>query len=468
MSSEDQRNTLIVELTAYSNQSNYQSFDDATLAGMGAVLVFLRGAGIRDDDGLKAMSADDQRNTLIVEIGAQNPHMADRLQGFSSMDLVLLGLGGDEPGASLHQPTYLRGVLLVGKFRTQYELNKLSADDQRNTLIVELTAHSNQSNYQSYDDYTLAGMGAVMVFLREAGIRDDATLETMSADDQRNTLIAEIGAQTGLGSRLQGLHNMDLVRLALGADPATMFQTLPPPLLQLSRMRLQFRLRDFIVFRSGDDLFQGARDEVYISALAMDSSRTYIKADGTVMTDKIESHVIGDVAKDEVKGPWHEHPHVLVEFDLDHLGPVVEFQFDPPDGPKVHRVFTVTLLVVEEDNADVAETFDAFKQGIQKKVDEVVKAAASSTIGSAVGGALGAAAGAGVGAVAGLALAEIFSAISDGLDNEVFSPKTLKLVLVHAISNLMPEENDRTDWFEIKEHGSLYRIYYDWHIETGG
>jgi hypothetical protein len=73
-------------------------------------------------------------------------------------------------------------------------------------------------------------MGAVLVFLREAKIRDDGTLKTMSADDQRNTLIVEIDAQTQLGSRLQGLFNMDLVRLGLGVDPAVVFKPLPPPL----------------------------------------------------------------------------------------------------------------------------------------------------------------------------------------------------------------------------------------------
>ena len=232
MSPEDQRNTLIVELTAHSNQSNYQSFDDATLAGMGAVLVFLREAKIRDDGTLKTMSADDQRNTLIVEIGAQT-QLGSRLQGFSNMGLVLRGLGDEDSGISLHQPTFLRGVLLAGKFRTQHELNKMSPEDQRNTLIVELTAHSNQSNYQSFDDATLAGMGAVLVFLREARIRDDRALKTMSADDQRNTLIVEIGAQTQLGSRLQGLSNMDLVRIGLGVDPAVVFKPLPPPLQPL-------------------------------------------------------------------------------------------------------------------------------------------------------------------------------------------------------------------------------------------
>jgi hypothetical protein len=231
MSQEDQRNTLIVELAKHSNQSNYQSFDDSALAGMGAVLAFLRETGIRDDNSLKGMSADDQRNTLIVELGAQIPHMASRLQGFGNMDLALLGLGAGDPGL-LNKPTFLRGVLLAGKFRGQHELNRMSNEDQRNTLIVELAAHSNQSNYQSFDDYALAGMGAVLVFLRGTGIRDDSGLKRMSADDQRNTLIVEIGAQTGLGSRLQGLINMDLVRLALGMDPAVIFKPLLPPLVQ--------------------------------------------------------------------------------------------------------------------------------------------------------------------------------------------------------------------------------------------
>src|SRR5215216_4770462 len=123
----------------------------------------------------------------------------------------------------------LRGVLLAGNFRTHHELLTMSNDDQRNTLIVELTAHSNQTDYQAYDDYALAGMGAVLVFLRESKIRDDAALQTMSADDQRNTLIVEIDAQTHLGDRLQSLRNMDLVRLGLGVDPRVVIPSLPPP-----------------------------------------------------------------------------------------------------------------------------------------------------------------------------------------------------------------------------------------------
>ena len=66
--------------------------------------------------------------------------------------------------------TLIRGVLLSGRFRTHHELNRMSDGDQRNTLIVELSNRSRQSNYQSFDDVTLAGFGAVLVFLREAKI----------------------------------------------------------------------------------------------------------------------------------------------------------------------------------------------------------------------------------------------------------------------------------------------------------
>jgi hypothetical protein len=219
MSHNDMRNTLIVELTNRSHQSNYQSFDNDTLAGMGAVLVFLRDTGIRDDASLRTMSADDQRNVLIVELAAQTGLGAE-LQAFSSMDLVRIGLGkslaaGRVPGAV---DSYIRGVLLAGHFRTQHELNLMSHEDQRNTLIVELTNHSNQTNYQSYNDAELEGMGAVMVTLRELKIRDDAALRTMSADGQRNILIVELDAQTHLGQKLQGFSSFELVLTALGVQ----------------------------------------------------------------------------------------------------------------------------------------------------------------------------------------------------------------------------------------------------------
>ena len=51
----------------------------------------------------------------------------------------------------------IRGVLLVGKFRTHQQLNGMSREDQRNTLIVEMVGHSNQSvgSYQALDNDTI-------------------------------------------------------------------------------------------------------------------------------------------------------------------------------------------------------------------------------------------------------------------------------------------------------------------------
>ena len=226
MSYEDMRNTLIVEMSEHSNQpvSWYQGQDDATLGGMGAAMVFLRHTGIRDDVALRLMSADDQRNTLIVEMDAQTAQ-GSVLQVFSTLDLVLIALGSDlairgqVPGLV---SSWIRGVLLAGRFRTQRELNAMLREDMRNTLIVEMTNHSNQTtaSYQALHDADLEGVGAVMVLLRTLLIRDDGALRQMSADDQRNTLIVELDAQTRLGRELQGLTNVDLARTALGDRPA--------------------------------------------------------------------------------------------------------------------------------------------------------------------------------------------------------------------------------------------------------
>jgi hypothetical protein len=218
MSRDDMRNTLIVVMTSLSKQDDYQRFDNDTLAGMGAVMVFLRRNGLRDDAALKTMTADDQRNVAIVELDAQTG-AGRALQGFTNLQLAQIALGSDlatrgrRPGST---PFYGRGVLLAGRFRTQHQLNTMSRDDMRNTLIVVMTSLSNQTNYQAYNDADLAGVGAVMVFLRENGLRNDADLKKMSADDQRNVAIVELAAQTN--RNLQGLSNLDLVLTALGVE----------------------------------------------------------------------------------------------------------------------------------------------------------------------------------------------------------------------------------------------------------
>jgi hypothetical protein len=219
MSHEDQRNTLIVELSNRTNQavSHFQAMNDATLGAAGALLVFIRVAGIRDDGQIKLMSDDELRNTMIVEMAApsQIGVSVQRLQGMDNMTLVLLGLG--RPG------WYIRGVLLAGRFRSYRELAAMHHDDHRNTLIVEMANRTKLpvSHYQSLNDADLAAVGALLVFIRAAQIRNDAEIKAMSDDDLRNTMIVEMAApsQTGFSIQvLQGLSTMDLILLGLGQD----------------------------------------------------------------------------------------------------------------------------------------------------------------------------------------------------------------------------------------------------------
>ena len=110
----------------------------------------------------------------------------------------------------------ISSVLIVGKFRRQSDLVGLSLDDQRNILITELDGRTSQSGgyYQSLDNDTLAGTGAMLVYFRAAKIRTDQDIQTITDDDIRNIFIVEIYGRTSR-TDLQGLSNIQLVRLAL-------------------------------------------------------------------------------------------------------------------------------------------------------------------------------------------------------------------------------------------------------------
>jgi hypothetical protein len=126
MSFGDERNTLITELVGRTRSplSEFQSFKDVDLAAAGALLVYLRETGSRTDQQIKAMSVDDMRNIVVVEVGAQGGRGS--LQALGNRDLIQRVLGAT---------SYVRGVLLVGRFRTQQQLNGMSADNQRNTRL---------------------------------------------------------------------------------------------------------------------------------------------------------------------------------------------------------------------------------------------------------------------------------------------------------------------------------------------
>jgi Dual-action HEIGH metallo-peptidase len=209
MSSEDQRNTLITELAGRTRDTvgYYQSLNDHDLCGAGALLVYLRETGSRTDQQIKTMSADDMRNTVIVEVGVQTGRGRD-LQAISNLEIIQ---------QVVRKKYYIRGLLLSGKFRKQFELNRMSTEDQRNTLITELAGRTKDTvgYYQSLNDHDLSGAGGLLVYLRKTGSRTDQQIKTMSADDMRNTVIVEVGVQTGRGRDLQAISNFELIELVI-------------------------------------------------------------------------------------------------------------------------------------------------------------------------------------------------------------------------------------------------------------
>jgi len=209
---EEQRNTLITELANRTAHpiATLQSLDNVQLTNAGALLVMLRAARLRDDAMMKTMTIEDMRSVLAVDTATHSGLTIPQLLAAGPIDLVLAALGS--------RAAFLRGVLLAGGFRTAAELNTMSTDDQRNTLIVELAGRTNHPvpYLQRLGSSDLGGIGALLVFLRVTGIRTDAELKTMSADDMRNTLIVETANQTRLDvGMLQAMSNLTLVATAL-------------------------------------------------------------------------------------------------------------------------------------------------------------------------------------------------------------------------------------------------------------
>lgn len=112
----------------------------------------------------------------------------------------------------------IHNILKAGKFFTDDQLRQLTTYQQQSQALVQVLAqHSNQPAdfYNGQTNEQLIGMGAVLVYLRALGIRDDAGLRTMSADDQRNTFIVVLQGRTGLPvPYLQAMDNRSLATLA--------------------------------------------------------------------------------------------------------------------------------------------------------------------------------------------------------------------------------------------------------------
>ncbi len=222
--------------------------------------------------------------------------------------------------------------------------------------------------------------------------------------------------------------------------------------------RLQFRLRYFAERDSTDNFLQGANDEVYMSAIGTDSASVVVGADGRPVASPVTAASIGDVSDDAVRGQWNDRPHVLLEFNL----------YRPSDWP---RSFVVTLLIVEEDNASLAESIRKVEEVVGETAKKAAEAAAVSVAGAVVGGAIGSvvpfvgtAVGAAVGALAGAAYDEIIEAIKSGLGNEVFTPIPLELVVNDP--NLIRQHPGigGQHSVDVQQYDAWYTIVYDWFL----
>merc|ERR1719456_2055637 len=82
----------------------------------------------RSDGQAASMSGDDQRNTVIVELNNRGMASVGQLQGMGNGDLVSWCSG----------LTALSQCLVKNSWRSAGQVASMSADDQRNTVIVEL------------------------------------------------------------------------------------------------------------------------------------------------------------------------------------------------------------------------------------------------------------------------------------------------------------------------------------------
>ena len=112
----------------------------------------------------------------------------------------------------------LREALLFGGWRTVSEVTDMSEEDQRNTLIVELekitsyTVAQIQALPTTGSLNSLVGVAAIAVFLESRRIRSIAELNTMTYEEERNTLIYDLQVHGGYEvAFLQALGDFDLV-----------------------------------------------------------------------------------------------------------------------------------------------------------------------------------------------------------------------------------------------------------------
>jgi hypothetical protein len=232
---------------------------------------------------------------------------------------------------------------------------------------------------------------------------------------------ANVSVSVGNELRLLHFESLDEARREAGLSrpcgARAILKALEPP------SALQFRLRFFLEHQSTDSGLQGANDEVYLSAIGADSSAVTVGPDRQPAVDLIHAPPIGDVSADEVRDCWRNNPFIFIGFDLRR----------PGDWP---RTYTVTLLIVEHDNGDLAHDFDQLLARVGGKIREAIvnaaavasAALAGAAIGSAIPG-IGTTVGAAVGALTSIAYDELIPAIQAGLADDIFKPIPITLTI---------------------------------------
>ncbi|WP_224364236.1 hypothetical protein [Hyalangium versicolor] len=286
----------------------------------------------READGVVSVTSDRTAIDLIKDSGSRGrgeDNMSVVVKKAVSKRLLRLGACGcavllasllatsqaaaEPPDARM---SLIRGTLLIGKFRTQRELNAMSWEDQRNTLITELVARTRDDVrfYQGLNDTDLAGAGSLLVYLRETSSRTDDQIKTMSADDMRNTVIVEVGVQTGRGRDLQALSNLQLIHLVMGPE-----RSFIRGVLLVGRFRTQRELNAMsgedqrntliteLVGRTRDNLafYQGLNDRDLAGTGAL---LVYLRGTGSRTDEQIKTMSADDM-RNTVIVEMHEQVH---------------------------------------------------------------------------------------------------------------------------------------------------------------
>ncbi len=123
-------------------------------------------------------------------------------------------------GSSLCVPlqnfSAIRGVLLQGRFRTQSELNTMSELDWRSALTIELANRTagTRADYESLDNVSLAGAGALFVHLQNTNHFSAQQFAGYNLEMLRQTVIYELNKQTGIPvTELSRQTDLELVEL---------------------------------------------------------------------------------------------------------------------------------------------------------------------------------------------------------------------------------------------------------------